>query len=76
MKKTSILTLVLGGSITLIGIVPFVFIYPYSNGPNSGPTNGWELLLMISYDVKLLSLIVGMLLLLTSSYLLFRGKRV
>ena len=76
MKNISILTLILGALLTVFGIVPFVFSYPNSGSPISGPVNGWELFLMISYDAKFYGLIGGIVWLVISCYSLCRMKKV
>jgi hypothetical protein len=74
MKITSILLLILGVIGTIIGILPFTIGYPYSDGPNSGPSNYWELVLMISYEGRGLYLIIGFALLLISLFSLYKQK--
>jgi hypothetical protein len=76
MKKISVLLLILGAIGTIIGILPFIFAYPYSDGPNSGPSNVWELILMISYEGKGWYLILGIALLLLSMFSLFKQRKV
>ncbi|KQU21876.1 MULTISPECIES: hypothetical protein [Peribacillus] len=76
MKKISVLLLVLGTIVTIIGILPFMLAYPYSDGPNSGPSNVWELILMISYEGQRGYLIIGIVLLLFSSLSLFKQRKV
>jgi hypothetical protein len=76
MKITiSLLLLILGAIGTIIGILPFIFDYPYSDGSNSGPSNMWELILMVSYEGKVLYLILGIALLLLSSFTLFKRRQ-
>jgi len=76
MKMLSVISLSLGTIITIIGILPFIFAYPYCNGcTNSGPSNLWELILMISYEGKGWYLIVGLILWLLSFFLIFRQRK-
>jgi len=74
MKILYVLSLFLGVILTFLGVLPFVFSYPFSNGPNSGPSSLWELMLMISYDGKGWYLIIGIALLLLPLFLVFKGK--
>ncbi|WP_232697426.1 LPXTG cell wall anchor domain-containing protein [Brevibacillus daliensis] len=77
MKKTSMLSLFLGIIVTFIGILPFIFAYPYCNGcANSGPSNFWELTLMLSYEGQGWYMITGIVLLLLAMLSLFKRKRV
>jgi len=76
MKVLSVISLSLGTIVTIIGIFPFIFAYPYCIGcANSGPSNLWELILMISYEGKGWYLIVGIILLLLSFFLIFRQRK-
>jgi LPXTG-motif cell wall-anchored protein len=75
MKTFSVLLLILGAIVTIIGILPFMFAYPYSDGPNSGPSNVWELILIISYEGWGWYLIIGIVLLLFSSFSLFKQRK-
>lgn len=75
MKVLSIISLILGTIVTIIGVLPFIFKYPFSNSPNSGPSNLWELILMISYEGKEWYLIGGITLLLISFFLTFRQRK-
>lgn len=75
MKVLSVISLSIGAIVTLIGILPIIFYYPFSNSPNSGPANLWELILMISYEGKGWYLIVGITLLLLSFFLIFRQRK-
>lgn len=77
MIKISVLLLLIFGAIgTIIGILPFIFAYPFSDGPNSSPSNKWELILMISYEGKGSYLILGIALLLISIFSLFKQRKV
>lgn len=51
-KVLGIGLLLLGGLFyTFLGVLPFLFDYPYCNHcPNSGPANFWELLLVASHE--------------------------
>ncbi|MFD0711702.1 hypothetical protein [Paenibacillus sp. GCM10027626] len=75
MKVISVLLLILGTIGVIVGILPFIFDYPYSDGPNSGPSNMWELILMVSYEGKGWYLILGLALVLLSMFLLFKPKQ-
>ncbi|CAN7742569.1 hypothetical protein [Paenibacillus sp. LjRoot56] len=57
---------IIGMALILIGVLPSVSAYPYSDGPNSGPSNTWELALMISYEGWIWFLIIGLALLIFS----------
>jgi hypothetical protein len=76
MKKIPILLLILGATSIVIGILPFVFAYPYSEGPNSGPSNGWELILMLSYEEQLWYLLIGITLSFISVSPLFKQRKI
>lgn len=54
-----VILLIAGVTSTVIAILPFFFAYPYSDGPNSGPSNLWELILMISYEGQKWYLLAG-----------------
>lgn len=61
MRKIIILSLLMVGAIfILISTIPLLNIYPYNEGPNSGPSNIWELVRMIAYDLWALFLIIGL----------------
>lgn len=76
MKVLSIISLSLGTIISIIGILPFIFGYPYCNDcTHSGPSNLWELILMTSYEGKGWYLIAGIILLLLSFFLIFRKRK-
>jgi len=47
MKVLSVISLNLGTIVTIVGILPFILHYPYSDSPYSDPSNYWELILMI-----------------------------
>ncbi|CAH1232450.1 hypothetical protein PAECIP111891_07007 [Paenibacillus allorhizoplanae] len=53
---------IIGTALIVIGTLPSVFAYPYSDGPNSGPSNTGELALMISYEGWKWFLIIGLVL--------------
>lgn len=74
MNKKAILTTILGVIITVFGLIPFIYPYPNSNGPHSGPANTWDLLIIFSYDIKYWALIIGFLVLFVSFYVLMRKK--
>lgn len=71
----SLLLLILGAIGAIIGILPFIFDYPYSDGPNSGPSNMWQLILMVSYEGNGWYLILGLTLVLLSMFTLFKPKQ-
>lgn len=75
MKLDSIILPILGTILSIFGILPFIFNYPHSDSPDSGPSNLWELILMISYDGKGLHLFVGIALLVLSFFLIFRQRK-
>ncbi|GIO08583.1 hypothetical protein [Brevibacillus reuszeri] len=72
-KVTFLSSLLFGALLVFIAAIPLVFSYPYSDGPNSGPSNAWELVRMIAYDSWALFLISGLVLLIASIWGL-RGK--
>lgn len=53
---------VIGMIFLLLGAIPAFFAYPNSNGPNSGPLNLRDLILIISYENWLYFLILGLVL--------------
>lgn len=56
-KGISTILLSIGAVLMFIGFIPFVIEYPHSlAGGNSGPSNYWELIVMISYDSWFLEL--------------------
>jgi len=63
LKKLSMLFLISGLIATFFGLFPFLFAYPFSDSPNSGPSNLWQLLLMLSYEGQGWYLILGIVLL-------------
>ncbi|MEH7385098.1 hypothetical protein V7147_06740, partial [Bacillus sp. JJ1521] len=67
--------LVIGILISFFGILPFVFDYPFGEGANSGPSNYWDLILMISYEGKGKYLIVGALLLVLTIPAIIKQKK-
>lgn len=76
MKKFSVILLLFGTIVTFMGILPFIFAYPYCDGcVNSGPSTWRELVLMISYEGKGLYLAVGVALLLLSIPLLIQQRK-
>ncbi|MDK8193289.1 hypothetical protein QP794_24685 [Paenibacillus sp. UMB7766-LJ446] len=44
------LSLIIGIVFIAMGVVPAIFAYPYSAGPNSGPVGFWERILITSYE--------------------------
>lgn len=76
MELTIVILLIVGGGLTLIGVLPLIFNYPFNDlTPNSGPDNLWELILIISYEGKPLYLIVGVGILLILLLLIFKNKK-
>ena len=78
MKKgiVTLILLILGALFTVLGVLPLIYSYPYSDGPNSGPSNDWELILMISYVAWDWYLIIGIILFLLSMFLFTRQRKV
>ncbi|KRE40930.1 hypothetical protein ASG81_16975 [Paenibacillus sp. Soil522] len=62
LKAISYFSLIIGTALIFYGALPSVFAYPYSDDPNSGPSNIWELTLMISYKGWIWLLIIGLVL--------------
>lgn len=56
------ITLIIGLALIVFGAIPSIYAYPYSNVPNSGPSNTWELTLMIAYEGWIWFLIIGLVL--------------
>lgn len=75
MKVFSVILPILGVILSVFGILTFIFNYPHSDSPDSGPSNLWELILMISYDGKGWYLFVGIALLVLSFFLIFRLRK-
>ncbi|MBS4201773.1 hypothetical protein KHA93_19400 [Bacillus sp. FJAT-49732] len=76
MKILSILFLIPGTIATFIGILPFIFAYPYCDRcPNSGQSNLWELILMTSYEGKGWYLVNGIVLLMLSILTFFKQRK-
>lgn len=75
MKRISVFLLILGLLAMFIGILPFIFAYPYSDGPNSGPLNVWELIIMTSYDGWGWYLVIGIVLFILSIFFLFLRQK-
>ena len=78
MKKgiVTLILLILGALFTVLGMLPLIYSYPYSDGPNSGPLNDWELILMISYVAWDWYLSIGIILFLLSMFLFTRQRKV
>ncbi|MFD2444766.1 hypothetical protein ACFSO7_12400 [Bacillus sp. CGMCC 1.16607] len=74
MKIFSVLSMILGVVLTFLGTLPFIFKYPHTDSPNSGPANIWELILMISYDGRGWYLIIGIGLLILTVSLIFKQR--
>ncbi|ANE45596.1 hypothetical protein SY83_03980 [Paenibacillus swuensis] len=53
------ITLIMGASLIFLGAIPSIFAYPYNDGLNSGPSNTWELTLMIAYESWIWFLTIG-----------------
>lgn len=75
MKRIPVFLLILGVTATFIGILPFIFAYPYSDGPNSGPLNMWELITIISYEGWVWFLVIGIVLFILSIFFLFLRQK-
>lgn len=75
MKIIEIFIPVIGLLSTIMGSLPFYFAYPFSNDPNSGPANEWELLLMLSYEGQKWYWFVGIVLLLVLGFSYLIQKR-
>ncbi len=71
MKAGYILMAALGTALIVFGLLPVAYAYPYSNGPDSGPRNYWELMLMIAYHNGTASVVIGILLLLLAASMMF-----
>ncbi|SIQ41245.1 hypothetical protein SAMN05880570_1663 [Paenibacillus sp. RU4T] len=71
MKAGYILMAALGIALIVFGLLPAVYAYPYSSGPDSGPRNDWELMLMIAYENGTASVAIGILLLLLAASMMF-----
>lgn len=52
--------LLIGVLVLYIASIPLLFAYPFSDGPNSGPSNTWELMRMMAYESWGLFLFIGM----------------
>jgi hypothetical protein len=68
--------LIIGIISTIVGILPFYFAYPLHYVPISGPSNGWELILMLSYEGQKWYLLVGIVLLLVFGISFFIQQKV
>lgn len=58
--------LIIGALFLFIASIPLFNAYPYSDGPNSGPSSTWDLIRMISYQSWALFLIIGLVFLISS----------
>ena len=78
MKKgiVILMLLIIGALFTVLGMLPLIYSYPYSDGPNSGPSNNWELILMISYEGWGWYLSIGIILFLLSMFLFTRHRKI
>lgn len=77
LKILSLVMAVSGVVVTFLGILPFIFAYPYCDYcPNSGPSNLRELILMTSYEGKGWYLVIGIVLLVLSVQLFFKQRKV
>jgi len=61
-KAIYFLFLIIGIIFIVLGVIPAIFDYPYSDEPNSGPASLWELILIMSNEQWILFLIVGLIL--------------
>lgn len=66
MKILLILSLIFGVFLTLFGGLPFIITYPFSDGPNAGPSNFWELVQMVAYEGQVWYLTIGIIILVLS----------
>jgi len=71
-----LMLLIIGALFTVLGMLPLIYSYPYSDGPNSGPSNNWELILMISYEGWGWYLSIGIILFLLSMFLFTRHRKI
>ncbi|MBN6185756.1 hypothetical protein JQN58_02000 [Aneurinibacillus sp. BA2021] len=74
MRKLSTFLLLPGILLIVLGIMPFVFPYPYSKGPHSGPATIGELILMLLYEGQAGCLIIGIVFVLLSVLLLVKSS--
>ncbi|UOE95782.1 hypothetical protein [Alkalihalobacillus sp. LMS39] len=75
MNIFTVLLLFSAGFLTFLGIIPFLFNYPISDGPNSGPANSWELILMISYGGMGWYLLIGLGLFILTVFLVLKQRK-
>lgn len=73
MNKFAILLAILGAISLVFGFIPYLFDYPTSNSPNSGPVNFWEFMIMLAYEGWYLQ--IGLVLSLISSILLYKRRK-
>lgn len=57
---TCVILLLIGALVLYIASIPLFYAYPYSRGPNSGPSNSWELIRMMAYESWGLFLFIGL----------------
>ncbi|MET3941461.1 MFS superfamily sulfate permease-like transporter [Paenibacillus sp. PvP094] len=67
-KMASQSLLVLGAIFIITAALPLFFNYPYRDGPQSGPSNVWELVQMFAHDSWASLLIMGLLLSIASRF--------
>jgi hypothetical protein len=72
-KKVAVTLFLLGAIAIMIGLIPFVFDFPYNNSENSGPRNYWELIIMMAYDGVYLP--IGIVMLLAGIILIYKMRR-
>lgn len=61
-KMTLQFSLMLGAMLIILAAIPVFFNDPYRDGPQSGPSNVWELVQMFTYDSWAWLLALGLLL--------------
>lgn len=76
MRILSVAWLISGAMAAVMGALPLFFSYPYCQDcAHSGPSNSWELLLMIAYEGQGWYLGIGFVLLLLSIRSMIRQRR-
>jgi len=68
------LSFIIGIAFILLGAIPACFEYPYSDGPNSGPTNSWDLILIIAHEQWPIFLFIGFIFCLFFVFLLLKAR--
>ena len=70
------LSLIIGIVFILLGAIPVYFDYPFSKGPNSGPTNLRDLILIIAHEQWPLFLLFGFIFCLFFVFLLLKARKI